>query len=321
MADIYVRPYGERQKNPLRFLGPVLIIAAVAGGVIWWMLERPDTPEEEPAKEGPAAPRQEKPAKTPETSSRPKPAPLDPAAEADLQRTFRIAQSKLSAGKMAEAAKLLEEVVVKSTDPALKGNALRMQGRVNMKLFLSEVPTPEKKHYVIQPGDSLDKIARDNDTTIPLIRAMNGIEGNIIYAGQRILVPAAPIVVEVDKSDRQLELTMNGRRLKRYSVGVGRYGKTPAGSFYTIVHQENPDWTPPGGGIVKFGDPRNVLGTRWISFKDKARPDLKGFGIHGTLERDSIGAETSNGCIRMLNEDVEEVFLLIPRGTKVVIQE
>jgi lipoprotein-anchoring transpeptidase ErfK/SrfK len=58
-----------------------------------------------------------------------------------------------------------------------------------------------------------------------------------------------------------------------------------------------------------------------MSFEDPARPDLKGFGIHGTSQRDSIGGETSNGCIRMLNEDVEEVFLLIPRGTEVVIQE
>ena len=321
MADIYVRPYGERRKNPLRFLGPVLIIAAVAGGILWWMLDRPDTSEEEPAKEESAASKQEKPAKAPKKSSKPKPPPVDPATAAELQRTFSIAQSKMSAGKLTEAVRLFEEVVAKATDPSLKNNALRLQGRAHMKLFLSEVPTPEKKYYVIQPGDSLDKIARNNDTTVALIRAMNGIEGNLIYAGQRILVPAAPIVVKVDKSDRQLELTMNGNRIKRYSVGVGRYGKTPVGTFHTVVHQKNPDWTPPSGGTVKFGDPRNVLGTRWMSFEDKARPDLKGFGIHGTSERDSIGGETSNGCIRMLNEDVEEVFLLIPRGTKILIQE
>ena len=89
----------------------------------------------------------------------------------------------------------------------------------------------------------------------------------------------------------------------------------------TVVHQSNPDWTPPSGGIVKFGDSRNVLGTRWMSFEDKTRPEFKGYGIHGTADRTSIGGETSNGCIRMLNEDVEEVFLLIPRGTQIVISE
>ena len=317
MADIYVRPYGERDRNPLRFLVPVMIFAAIIGGVIWWWLDRPDA-SEEPEKEVSAVQTDKKTTASAKPSSKKS---SRPASSAELQRTFALAQSRVAAGQLTEAAELLDEVVEKSTDSSLKNNALRVQGRINIQRFLSEVPTPEKKSYVIQPGDSLDKIARKNKTTVELIRKMNSVKGNLIYAGQRLLLPAAPFVVEVDKSDRQVELTMNGKRFKRYSVGVGRYGKTPVGNFHTVVHQKNPDWTPPGGGIVKFGDERNVLGTRWMSFEDKARPDLKGFGIHGTTHRDSIGGETSNGCIRMLNEDVEEVFLLIPRGTKVVIQE
>lgn len=323
MADIYVRPYGESRKNPLRFLLPVLVIAAVVGGGIWWWLGRSvPAPESESAVEGPAeqpVPEQPVTAETP-AQARPSSKP-SVAASADLQRMFNTAQSSVAAGDLTKAASLLEEVVAKAKDPSLKNNALRVQGRVNIKLFLSDIPTEEKTSYVVQPGDSLDRIARNNKTTVELIRKMNGVKGNLIYAGQRLMLPAAPFVVHVDKSERTLELKMNGKRFKRYSVGVGKYGKTPTGTFYTVVHQENPDWTPPSGGIIPFGDPRNVLGTRWMSFLDEARPDLKGFGIHGTSARDSIGSETSNGCIRMLNEDVEEVFMLIPRGTKVVIQE
>jgi lipoprotein-anchoring transpeptidase ErfK/SrfK len=190
-----------------------------------------------------------------------------------------------------------------------------------VQLFLSATPTPEKKSYVIQPGDSLDRIARQNKTTVDLIRKMNKVENNLIYPGGRLLLPAAPFVVQVDKSARTLDLTMNGKVFKRYVVGLGVNGKTPLGGFKTVVHQTNPDWTPPGGGVIPFGDPRNILGTRWMSIQDSTRPDIKGFGIHGTPLRDSIGAETSNGCIRMLNEDVEELFMLIPRGTEVVISE
>ena len=318
MADIYVRPYGESRKNPLRFLLPIMLIAAVVGGGIWWWLERPaPAPEPEATVEAPA----EQPV-TAETPAQARPSSKPPvAASADLQQMFHTAQSNVAAGDLTQAASLLEEVVAKAKDPSLKNNALRVQGRVNMKLFLSDVPMEEKTSYVVQPGDSLDRIARNNKTTVDLIRKMNGVKGNLIYAGQRLMLPAAPFVVHVDKSERTLELNMNGKRFKRYSVGVGKFGKTPIGTFHTVVHQTNPDWTPPTGGIIPFGDPRNVLGTRWMSFEDKARPDLKGFGIHGTSARDSIGRETSNGCIRMLNEDVEEVFMLIPRGTKVVIQE
>jgi len=212
-------------------------------------------------------------------------------------------------------------VAATATEENLKNNALRVQGRINVQLFLSPTPMPEKKSYVIQPGDSLDKIARVNKTTVELIRKMNKMENNNIYPGGRLMMPAAPFVVQVDKSAKTVDLTMNGKLLKRYVVGLGVNGKTPLGTFHTVVHQTNPDWTPPGGGIIKFGDPKNLLGTRWMSIQDTTRPEIKGFGIHGTSARDSIGAETSNGCIRMLNEDVEELYLLIPRGTEVVISE
>jgi lipoprotein-anchoring transpeptidase ErfK/SrfK len=314
MADIYVRPYGERRKNPLRFLLPVLLIAAVVGAGIWWWLDRPaPVPEDKAPNTSAEQPSAEKPLAPEKTPS--------PAQSLSAQRTLNEAQAKLAQGDLVQADKLLGQVIEQSSDSGLKNSAIRMQGRINIKRFLSDVPTDNKTSYVVQPGDSLDRIARQNKTTVELIRRMNGVEGNLIYAGQRLMLPAAPFVVEVDKSDRQLDLMMNGKLFKRYAVGVGRYGKTPVGTFYTVVHQKNPDWTPPTGGIIPFGDPRNVLGTRWMSFEDKARPDLKGFGIHGTATRESIGGETSNGCIRMLNEDVEEVFMLIPRGTKVVIQE
>jgi len=323
MADIYVRPYGEQSKNPLRFLLPVLLIAALVGGGIWWWLERPEPVEESPPETAAEMPVKQPAAVVPKTSSPAVSPKTTPSAGSmvDVQKIYNLAQARLAAGKLAEASTLLDEVIEKTTDSSLKNNALRVQGRVNVKLFLSEVPTPEKKSYVVQPGDSLDKIARNNDTTVDLLRAMNGIDGNLIYAGQRVQLPSAPFVVEVDKSDRLLDLKIGDKLLKRYSVGVGRYGKTPVGTFGTVVHQENPDWTAPSGGIIPFGDSRNVLGTRWMSFEDKARPDLKGFGIHGTSDRESIGGETSNGCIRMLNEDVEELFLMIPRGTQIIIQE
>lgn len=311
MADIYLRPYDNRSSRPLRMV-ILAIVIVVATGALWWWLNRPE-PENQPVAEETVAPQPEIATEsTPVTEQ-----PLSP----DAQRTFDQAQSLAAAGKLAEASKLLGQVISSSPDGSLKNNALRTQGRINMKLFLSDVPTENKKRYVIQPGDSLDRIARRNDTTVDLIRKMNGIEGNLIYPGASLMLPAAPLVVKVDKSARHLDLMMNGKLFKRYIVGLGRYGKTPLGEFHTVVHQKNPDWSPPTGGIVPFGDPRNVLGTRWISIQDEDRPEIKGFGIHGTSDRESIGGETSNGCIRMLNEDVEEVFLLIPRGTEVIINE
>jgi len=317
MSDIYVRPYGRGRRGSNKGLFIAVLIAFVVGGGIWWGLSyRAENGLEPDAVETTEAV-QEAPEPVPEKK------PTKPSApQPNVNQAFARAQSLISSGKPAEGSRLLDDVISATTDAKLKNSALRMQGRANMDLFLSDVPTDQKKSYVIQPGDSLDRIAKKNHTTVGLLCRINGIdEADLIYPGARLLLPAAPFVVEVDKSDRTLDLMIGGKRLKRYSVGVGRYGKTPVGTFKTVVHQTHPDWSPPGGGIVKFGDPLNVLGTRWISILDETRPDLKGFGVHGTSDRESIGSDTSNGCIRMLNEEVEEVFLLIPRGTQVVISE
>lgn len=322
MADIFVRPYDQQNKPPVRLIVTALIVIAVTLAVIglWiWLDSRPEkTPEvKEPQ---PAV----QPVKTPAPAAPVAAAPAVPStvpADSRAQQLFTRAQSLAAAGSLEQARDMLSEVVATATDESLKNNAVRVQGRVNTQLFLSPTPTPDKKSYVVQPGDSLDKIARLNKTTVDLMRRMNKIDGNTIYPGQKLLIPVAPFVVQVDKSARTLDLTMNGKLFKRYSVGLGVNGKTPVGRFQTVVHQTNPDWTQPGGGIIKFGDPRNILGTRWMSIQDSTRPEIKGFGIHGTPLRDSIGSETSNGCVRMLNEDVEELYLLIPRGTEVVISE
>ncbi|MBI9021143.1 MAG: L,D-transpeptidase family protein [Verrucomicrobia bacterium] len=313
MADIYVRPYDRGVRKSPKGLLVFALGALLLGALGWWAMAHRS--------------QQNEPGEVIVTvESVGQPAPATPAAapkpaQTNLQNLFTRAQSMMNSGKLLDASRLLDQVISTSTDENLQNNALRMQGRINVELFLSEAASPWKKSYVIQPGDSLDRIARRNSTTVDLIRRINGIEGNLIYPGARLLLPAAPFVVEVDKSSRTMELVMDGKRFKRYSVGLGRFGKTPLGNFMTVVHQANPDWSPPSGGIVPYGDPRNVLGTRWISIQDETRPEIRGFGIHGTADRESIGSETSNGCIRMLNEDVEEVFLLIPRGTKVFINE
>ncbi len=330
MSDIFVRPYDEPHKPHKRLVTTALIVLAVTAvviGLCLWM----DARSAKAREVKPAV--QEKPVAQPAKASVPAPAPISsavpvvpvapavPTADSKAQQLFARAQTLAAAGSLLQARDLLGEVIATATDESLKNNAMRVQGRVNVQLFLSTTPTPEKKSYVIQPGDSLDKIARVNKTTVDLIRKINKMENSTIYPGGRLLLPAAPFVVQVNKSAKTVDLTMNGKLFKRYIVGLGVNGKTPVGKFQTVVHQTNPDWTPPGGGIIKFGDPKNLLGTRWMSIQDATRPEIKGFGIHGTSARDSIGAETSNGCIRMLNEDVEELYMLIPPRTEVIISE
>jgi lipoprotein-anchoring transpeptidase ErfK/SrfK len=79
---------------------------------------------------------------------------------------------------------------------------------------------------------------------------------------------------------------------------------------------KDPPWYRRGERI-EHGDPRNILGTRWMGFKPTS--DLTGYGIHGTTQPESVPGRVSNGCIRMRNADVEELFEWVPKGTKVYV--
>jgi lipoprotein-anchoring transpeptidase ErfK/SrfK len=108
-------------------------------------------------------------------------------------------------------------------------------------------------------------------------------------------------------------------------VGIGKDDATPAGEFVTRAggKDKNPDWTKTledGRKVVyKFGDPENILGTRWIGLEGKE--NVVGLGLHGTTKPETVPGRVSAGCIRMHNGDVELLYDFIPDGTKVTISE
>jgi lipoprotein-anchoring transpeptidase ErfK/SrfK len=78
-------------------------------------------------------------------------------------------------------------------------------------------------------------------------------------------------------------------------------------------------WTAPDGRVYQYGDEGYQLGERWIAFEDQ--PGASGIGIHGTHDEASIGTMCSNGCLRMKNEDVIELYDFVRNGTEVKIIE
>ena len=101
------------------------------------------------------------------------------------------------------------------------------------------------------------------------------------------------------------------------------YSKTPAGTFKIVDKISEPPWWPGDGQPpIPYGDKRNILGTRWLAIEATGdTPRVRGYGIHGTWDDSSIGKQSSAGCVRMRNKDVEEVFMMMPRGTPVKIVE
>ena len=177
--------------------------------------------------------------------------------------------------------------------------------------------TPLVERYNVQPGDNLTRIAKRHQTTPDAITRLSGLKSEVIQPRSRLRILGGKVKVFVDKSDFLLWVTLDDRLLYQARVGLGRDNTTPVGEFTIDVRQKNPTWFRPGSDPIGPGDPRNVLGSRWLGFRDTEQ--ISGIGIHGTVDSDSIGRESSAGCIRMLKEDVEMIFDLAPRSTPVVI--
>jgi len=174
-------------------------------------------------------------------------------------------------------------------------------------------------HHV-ERGQNLVNIARKHGVNWRLIALLNGIDRpELLRAGQDLKILKDKPELRVWKGDFRLALFMNGAFIKEYPIGIGENDKTPVGTFHVDEREVRPPWNPPGGGVIRHGEKDYALGERWLGFDDQ--PGASGLGIHGTNERDSIGAWKSNGCIRMLNEDIVELYAFVRTGTKVVIVE
>jgi lipoprotein-anchoring transpeptidase ErfK/SrfK len=232
--------------------------------------------------------------------------------------SYKLVSEYLKKGKKFEARNELSDLYFAETDKARRLEIKNKLDELNAELVFSKSPSPDAFLYEVKPGDSLIKIASKYDTNYEFIMRINRKARTNIRVGERLKILTGNVTVLVDKSDYTLTLLLNGRFIKQFSIGIGKSGKTPVGEFVVDNKLINPVWYSPDG-IYQFGDPKNVLGTRWIGFEDQE--GLYGYGIHGTREPDSIGKEMSNGCIRLTNEDVEELFNYVKAKTKVVVQE
>lgn len=130
-----------------------------------------------------------------------------------------------------------------------------------------------------------------------------------------------PGTIVIDTPNKFLFLVQPGARALRYGIGVGRPGFTWSGVKTISRKAEWPDWTPPAEMLERRpdlpthmdGGPANPLGARALYLGSSL------YRIHGTNEPYTIGTNVSSGCIRMMNEDVIDLYNRVPVGTKVII--
>jgi lipoprotein-anchoring transpeptidase ErfK/SrfK len=179
---------------------------------------------------------------------------------------------------------------------------------------LAEVMKQVLKPVKVAGGETLSKIAKAHGTTWELLTRVNGIsDPRRIRLGQSVQVPVAPIRVEVDKETFKMSVFVGDVMVKQYPVCVGTEATpTPDGEFKVKRKAKNPSWSL-DGQYAAPNSPDNPAGSRWIDLGNR-------YGIHGTNEPNSVGKRASQGCVRMLNDDVEEVYDLLVDGALVVLK-
>ncbi|RKY34924.1 MAG: hypothetical protein DRP69_03305 [Candidatus Duberdicusella sinuisediminis] len=244
----------------------------------------------------------------PAEKEKPKKEPLS------IEKKIEEAQQKEKEGALLQARKLYKEVFSQLTQPSLIEEVRRKIESLNIKILFSKIIDEDSFLYEVEPGDTLGKIAKKFGTTVELLKKANNLSSDIIRAGEELKVTKAKFSIVVDKSQNRLFLKKGNGIFKTYIVSTGENNSTPTGTFKIVTKLKNPVWFRRDiGAVVPPDSPENVLGSRWLGLS------VKGYGIHGTNKPDKLGEQNTQGCIRMSNKDVKELFSIVPRGTEVTI--
>ena len=248
-------------------------------------------------------------------------------AEARRKANALVEQAAKTTNPIEQARLLTQALRSGSLDRAFEEKAYSELLQAHRRGFLNPRVDDLCMRTEVKKGDNLWGICRraEKESQIRvspgLIRLVNGLTSDSIYPGSKLKIPTQPITILVEKSRFRLEVYAGDLMLRRYLVGLGKDNCTPEGEFTIATRLIDPPWYKPGVGQISAENPENILGTRWLGFGPKEGfPEAAKYGIHGTRDETTIGTESSAGCVRMRNAEVEELFEWIAEGVKVEIR-
>lgn len=189
------------------------------------------------------------------------------------------------------------------------------------KWLFSRTVFPQDKlcsNYQVKPGDLLRTISNDHKVPWEILLEINNISRpELLRAGQMIKIIHGPFHARVYRSTFTMDVQLQNIFVRSFRVGLGLEGKeTPTGLWSVKQGGKliKPPWSDPETGkLLHYGDVGYALGSRWIAL-DGLGGNAKGrtgFGIHGTIEPETIGTKSSKGCIRLHNGDVKKVYNML----------
>ncbi|MCC6676746.1 MAG: L,D-transpeptidase family protein [Phycisphaerales bacterium] len=254
----------------------------------------------------------------------------------EVRSTIEAGDKKLAGGDLVQARVLYSRALADRN--AAREDQERLRGKlaqINQDLLFSPkivAGDPLVETYTVVGGDSLVKIARKRDLVVDwrLIQRVNAMSSpNVLREGQKLKLVRGPFHAVVHKGDYRLDVytgapddPANWVYIRSFRVGLGANDKTPVGEFTVKPKSKlvNPPWTNPQTG-ERFGadDPKNPIGEHWIGIEGLGdSKQYTGFGLHGTIEPDSIGQQKSMGCVRLGTDDIALLYELLKEGVSIV---
>jgi lipoprotein-anchoring transpeptidase ErfK/SrfK len=221
------------------------------------------------------------------------------------QQLNRAIQAGLSADQLAVARLAMADVAEKTVfSPAVVAN------------------DPLTETYKVVSGDVLARLAKRYKVSEDMLSDINHLNNkHFIREGLRMKMVHGPFHASISKSTHELHIYLQDVYLRSYRVALGANGKTPVGRWKVDNHQANPGWTDPRTGKKWHpDDPANPIGEYWIGLKgvEGDASEAFGYGIHGTIEPQTIGQDVSLGCIRLAPDDIAAVYKLLVPGESFV---
>lgn len=197
----------------------------------------------------------------------------------------------------------------------LRPKAEELLGTLNVRMLMHPQPYGNDELYSLQKGDTIAGLSKRFGVSGDLIMRVNNItDPRRLTIGRRLKIPHLDLSIVVNKTENTLTVYNDGQFFKKYPVRTGEHEyMTPAGEYRIQNKTVEPSWTnPQTGEYFAPGAPGNELGSRWLGFSGS-------LGIHEAIDPESIGTYSSNGCVGLVKEDVQELFDLVRIGTPVKI--
>ena len=259
-----------------------------------------------------------------------KPIVLAATTSVNLEEGLHLLDSGRSVEARAQLSALLRSGSLTETEAAQARGVLTDIS--DSLVFSREIASgdPYAIEYIVRGGDTLSGIVKKMGLNVDwrFIQRINHIKSaSSIRPGQNIKLVTGPFHAKVDKATYRIDLYEGDGNeqvfVRSYRVGLGEFNSTPTGLFRVRQNSKlmNPTWiNPRTREFFNADNPENPIGERWIGLEgiEERTSDLSGLGIHGTIAPESIGTQSSMGCVRMGSNDVAQVYEMLSEGVSTI---